>query len=279
MFPPPSEGPALQHAPAAVANAPAACAGSLGTCLRGACGHRATAACAHPLVGARQGPAPAARGHHPIVGSAGRLLDFRLTASPESLLLGLVRLSAYTSPGVATALHQSTDASAITERASRRRWCYHRLLAIPASLTSGRTAGSTTRKAQRKLAGSAPGAPGVTAVPGVTSENAALHLRTRTATATVFAGDSNASGSCSLQRRLPASTPKPGSLSRHGYPLNAVATVPCGVLGVRCAGPLTPAVRARGNQDYGAPILPEPTDLLSPSRRRIPGVRERERSA
>ena len=147
MCPPsPCRRPALQrpHPPAALATAPAARADRLGRCPRGACGHRATAACADRPVGARRGdrarapaaaarqrPAPAVPRHHPIVGSAGRLLDFRLTASPESLLLGLVRLSAYTSPGVATALQQSTDASPVNEQASRRRWCYHRLLALP----------------------------------------------------------------------------------------------------------------------------------------------------
>jgi len=172
--PPSSRRPALQrrHAPAALATAPAACAGRLGTCPRGACGHRATAACAHPpararrddrarapAVAARQRPAPAGRWHHPIVGSVGRLLDSCLTASSESLLLGLVRLSAYTSPGVATALRQSTDASAIAQRASRRRWCCQGIVAIPASPTSGRTAGSTTRKAQQQSRGVSAGAP------------------------------------------------------------------------------------------------------------------------
>ena len=147
MCPPsPCRRPALQrpHPPAALATAPAARAGRWGRCPRGARDHRATAAFADRPVGARRGdrarapaaaarqrPAPAVPRHHPIVGSAGRLLDFRLTASSESLLLGLVRLAAYTSPGVATALQQSTDASPVNEQASRRRWCYHRLLALP----------------------------------------------------------------------------------------------------------------------------------------------------
>jgi hypothetical protein len=67
--------------------------------------------------------------------------------------------------GVATVDRRSGDRR--TERASRRRRCCQGLAAMPGSLTSGRTGGSTTRKAQRNLAGSAPGVPGVTEFPGL----------------------------------------------------------------------------------------------------------------
>jgi hypothetical protein len=160
------------HAPAAVATAPAACAGMLGKCRRGACGHRASAPCAHapgvarrsartpaPAPVARHRPVHAVRRQRPMVGSAGHLLGFGLTTSSESLL---PRFAATVDFVRRRGLQSRCKTRRPRRRSLKGRRSGNGAVIVPGDtrmLTSGEDGGATRRTAGRNLAGSAPWRP------------------------------------------------------------------------------------------------------------------------